>query len=102
MAWLKNDLKRQIGQLEAEVEQLREENQRLLGYLMLIDELKLTPLKHESCRGCAYAVWRLGEWDRVYFLGCRKANACPDFVPEARVIWGPNRAEFVIKEPQQQ
>lgn len=99
--WLKKALKREIGQLQAEVRLLQRENQELIEQLMLIDELNLTPLKYESCRGCAYAVWRLGEWDRVYFLGCRKANACPDFVPETRVIWWPNRAEFVIKEPQQ-
>ena len=78
---------------------------RMADLLQAAGSERLTPLVHESCRGCAYAVWRLADlqYDRhAFFLGCRKQNTCESFVPATTIIWSQERTEFLLKEPQEQ
>ena len=78
---------------------------KMAEMLQAVGTERLTPLIHDSCRGCSYAVWRLADLryaQHAFFLGCRKQNSCESFVPETKIIWAPERTEFVLKAPQEQ
>lgn len=91
-------LRRQLFYAEKSCDEMAE-------MLQAVGTERLTPLIHDSCRGCSYAVWRLADlryMQHAFFLGCRKQNSCESFVPETKIIWAPERTEFVLKAPQKQ
>jgi len=77
----KNQLRREIRRLEAELSEAKND----LKCKVMIETADLPKCKSKACFSCKHIVFRHSPFNShtVYLVGCGKDLDCPDFTPDS-------------------